>query len=59
MFNTIYEDLNERNWFYSRQHGFRKFEGSEEALILLIKIWKEIINNGIDENGKNIKCTIL
>ena len=39
---------------YYRQHGFRKAEGAEEALILSIKTWKEIINYGTDEKGKSI-----
>ena len=54
IFDQIYKDSNHRNFFRSRQHEFRKSEGSKEALIITTKLWQEIVKNSLDENGNNI-----
>ena len=54
IFDVIYDDLIARNWLISNQHGFRRSEGAEEAIISSIKTWKEIITNGLDAKGTPI-----
>ena len=47
--DVIYEDLIKRKFLNPRQHGFRAGEGSEEAITVMIKYWKEVTSKAIDE----------
>ena len=60
MHDNIYEDLIRKKLLNPRQHGSRSREGSEEALTIMIKYWKEVVTKAVDEFDEFISgCNVL
>ena len=49
------DDFKARNWINDKQHGFRPGEGSEEAMIIMLKLIHYILRNGKGHQKNKIK----